>query len=84
MNLSQNSEIKLTFQSTVMTSLLFSFVLPLTCFSTSTFKGPLEVDLELPSAIVHIRAVESPDLDFYQAYSQKLLRFTALDNVTIP
>lgn len=55
--------IKLTFQSSVVTSLLFSFVLPLTCFNTNTFKGPFsEPGLHLPSAIVQIRAVESPDL----------------------
>ena len=57
--------IKLTFQSSVVTSLLFSFVLPLTCFNTNTFKGALgEPDLLPPSAIVQIRAVESPDLKF--------------------
>lgn len=55
--------IKLTFQSSVVTSLLFSFVLPLTCFNTNTFGGSLsEADLHLPSGIDQIRAVESPDL----------------------
>ncbi|XP_075666071.1 uncharacterized protein LOC142635903 [Castanea sativa] len=33
------------------------------CRQSLLFKGPLEVDLELPSTIVHIRAVESPDLE---------------------
>ena len=74
MNLSQNSEIKLTFQSSVVTSLLFSFVLPLTCFSTSTFKGPLEVDLELPSTIVYIRAVESSDLEVLLRIQPKTIK----------
>lgn len=55
--------IKLTFQSSVVTSLLFSFVLPLTCFNTNAFKGSSwEPGLLLPPAIVQIRAVESPDL----------------------
>ena len=54
---------KLTFQSSVVTSLLFSFNLPRTCFITNTFEGPFcEPDLLLPSPIVQMRAVESPDL----------------------
>lgn len=57
---------ELTFQSSVVTSLLFSFVLPFTCFSTRTFKGVFfTANLEAPSAIVQIRAVESPDLGNY-------------------
>lgn len=54
---------KLTFQSSVVTSLLLSLALPLKCFNTATFAGSLcTLDLQLPSAMVQILAVESPDL----------------------
>lgn len=44
--------------------MLFSFVLGLTCLSTNTLEQQLrKLDLLVPSVIVQIRAVESPDLD---------------------
>lgn len=54
---------RLTFQSRVVTSLLFSLVLPLKCFKTTEFGGPLrEAEPQCPAGMVQIRAVESPDL----------------------
>lgn len=53
----------LTFQSSVVTSLLFSFVLGFTCFNTNVLEVLLcDVDWLLSSLTLHIRAVESPDL----------------------
>ena len=54
----------LTFQSSVVTSLLFSIVLALKCLSTTTFAGPFCMeDFEVPSVMDQILAVESPDLN---------------------
>lgn len=53
----------LTFQSRVVTSLLFSFVLGFACFNTNVLEVLLcEIDWLLSSLTLHIRAVESPDL----------------------
>ena len=53
----------LTFQSSVVTSLLFSFVLPLKCFKTRDLQAAVcAVTPDGPSGIIHILAVESPEL----------------------
>jgi hypothetical protein len=62
--------VQLTFQSRVVTSLLFSLVLPLKCFSTKGL-GAATCDIfpERPSGMVQILAVESPEL---QTINQQL------------
>ena len=75
--------IKLTFQSSVATSLFFSFVLPLTCFNTNSFEGPFcGPYLHLPYAIVQIRAIASLDLKAENVDS-KLKRYNEKPSILI-